>query len=450
MAKSEDSDNKKAMAIDHWRERSRSRDMGNRSGMGIGTGLVGFASMFLSMFALFIYTKSQNAAVLWFTFVMILIVMGIPPLIDFLKSAALKGMDKESLESANWKKSIDRIENLEALMCRLDAEINTQFEQTLSAGRITTLDQLQKSQVPTVFLNISSALENRFQILRELGRGGMGIVYQAHDKQLKEQVAIKVLSPLLSNNSDALERLKREVSAARRITHPNVIKIYDISESEGLHFVSMEYFSGTTLKDLIKQNGACSLNQAAQIAYQICDGLESAHRQGVIHRDLKSQNIIVNDAGELKIIDFGLALCAHQEGMTATGLILGTPEYMAPEQIVGKKADERADLYSLGVILYEIFTGKTPFTGDSAIAIGFQQLREPPMPPTEVNSKISGAVEKIILKALQKDPADRYGSVAEMRSELQDTLGSVSSSPQSKMEQPQQPSMEAISTRTDN
>ena len=130
------------------------------------------------------------------------------------------------------------------------------------------------------FLNISSALENRFQILRELGRGGMGIVYQAYDKQLKEQVAIKVLSPLLSNNSDALERLKREVSAARRITHPNVIKIYDISESEGLHFVSMEYFSGTTLKDLIKQNGACSFNQGGQIAFQICDGLESAIARG--------------------------------------------------------------------------------------------------------------------------------------------------------------------------
>jgi serine/threonine protein kinase len=308
-------------------------------------------------------------------------------------------------------------------MCRLDAEINSQLEQAVSFGKITTQGNIAQSQLPTIFLNISSALEKRFQILKELGRGGMGIVFQAYDKELKEQVAIKILSPLLSSNTEALERLKREVSAARRITHPNVIRIHDLSESEGLHFVSMEYFSGTTLKELLKRQGAMSFVRGSQLAFQICDGLEGAHRQGVIHRDLKSQNMIVNDAGDLKIIDFGLASCAHQEGMTATGLILGTPEYMAPEQVEGKRADERADIYSFGIILYEIFTGRVPFSGDSAIAVGFQQMREEPVRPSAINSKISEKLERVILKALQKDPEDRYASVSELRLELQQAFG---------------------------
>jgi serine/threonine protein kinase len=373
-----------------------------------------------------LYSKSQNLLILLFGFLITVLCLGLPQLIDFLKAAALKGMDQEKIESANWKKSMDRIENLEALMCRLDAELNSQMEQALSSGKITTSESIGHSQMPTVFLNISTALEKRFQILKELGRGGMGIVFQAYDKQLKEQVAIKVLSPLMGTNTDALERLKREVSAARRITHPNVIRIHDISDSEGLHFVSMEFFSGSTLKELLKRNGAYSISQGAQIALQICDGLESAHRQGVIHRDLKSQNIIVNDAGELKIIDFGLASCAHQEGMTATGLILGTPEYMAPEQVSGKKVDERADIYSFGIILYEIFTGRVPFTGDTAIAIGFQQLREEPLRPSDINPKISADLERVILKALEKNLEERYGSVTEMRLELQEAFGPVS------------------------
>ncbi len=408
------------------KDRDRQTGKGKASQGQIGSGWIGFTAVFMSIFALVLYSKNQNEAILFFAFFVILISIGLPPLIDFLKSAAVKGIDEQKLEPANWKKSMERIENLEALMCRLDAELNSQMEQALSAGKIRTLENYGHSQMPTIFLNISSALEKRFQVLRELGRGGMGIVFQAYDKQLKEQVAIKVLSPLLSNNVEGLERLKREVSAARRITHANVIRIHDISDSEGLYFVSMEYFSGATLKEMIKNHGACSLAQGAQIVFQICDGLESAHRQGVIHRDLKSQNVIVNDAGELKIIDFGLASCAHQEGMTATGLILGTPEYMAPEQVAGKKVDERADIYSFGIILYEIFTGKVPFSGDSAIAVGFQQLREEPLRPSEINPRISARLENVILKALRKSPDERYNSISEIREELEQVFGQAS------------------------
>ena len=323
-------------------------------------------------------------------------------------------------EQARVKKLEERLQNLETLICRLDSEMNYQLERSLSLGRIvTTPDQAGVSQMPTTFLNVASALEGRFQILKEIGRGGMGIVFHAYDKELKEQVAIKILSPLLSNDPDALERLKREVSAARRITHPNVIRIHDISEVNKLHFISMEYFHGTSVKDHIKKNGPLSQMQAFNIASQICDGLEAAHREGVIHRDLKSQNIIMDSINRIKIIDFGLARTAHMEGMTATGLIMGTPEYMAPEQVSGKKIDERADIYSLGIILYELFTGRVPFTGDSAIAVGFMQLKEDPVRPTEVNPGISPAVEKIICKALAKDPIHRYRTITELKKELE-------------------------------
>jgi eukaryotic-like serine/threonine-protein kinase len=323
-------------------------------------------------------------------------------------------------EETRVKKLEERLQNLEALICRLDTEMNYQLERSVSSGRIITGNDIAGiSQMPTTFMNVATALEGRYQILKELGRGGMGIVFHAYDKDLKEQVAIKILSPLLSNDPDALERLKREVSSARRITHSNVIRIHDISEVNGLHFISMEYFHGTNLKDHIKRNGPLSPMQAYNIASQVADGLEAAHREGVIHRDLKSQNIILDNTNRIKIIDFGLARTAHMEGMTATGLIMGTPEYMAPEQVSGQKIDERADIYSLGIILYEIFTGRVPFTGDSAIAVGFMQLKEEPVSPSHLNPGLPPEIEKVICKALQKDPIHRYRTMTELKRELE-------------------------------
>ena len=162
--------------------------------------------------------------------------------------------------------------------------------------------------------------------------------------------------------------------------------------------------------------------QAFQIASQICEGLDAAHRQSVVHRDLKSQNVIINSNNQIKIIDFGLARTAQREGMTATGLIMGTPEYMAPEQVSGKKVDERADVYSLGIILYELFTGRVPFVADSAIAVGFKQIKEEPAAPSSINPQVSPEVEKIILRALQKEPLQRFRSVGELRIELENAV----------------------------
>lgn len=314
----------------------------------------------------------------------------------------------------------ERLENLETLMCRLDSEMNSRLERSFSMLKMTaTSGAPGVSLMPTTFMNVTSALEGRYQVLKELGRGGMGIVFQAYDKELKEQVAIKVLSPLVSSDPDALERLKREVSSARRVTHPNVIRIHDISEFNGLHFISMEFFEGVSLKDYIKKTGALSLMQALNIASQICDGLEAAHRQGVIHRDLKSQNVIIGPTNQVKIIDFGLARAGNLGGLTATGLIMGTPEYMAPEQVAGKSVDERADIYSLGIILYEMFTGRVPFTGDSAIAVGFKQIKEDPPKPRDFNPQLPPEIESVILQALQKNPLSRFLSVGELKSNLE-------------------------------
>lgn len=326
---------------------------------------------------------------------------------------------KDQQEGPDVRVLKDRLENLEALVCRLDSERSIQMERSIRLLSGSGLNKPGVSQMPTTFMNVATALEGRYQILRELGRGGMGIVFQAHDKDLNEQVAIKVLSPLLGSDPDALERLKREVSSARRITHPNVIRIHDISERNGLHFVSMEFFQGMNLKDYIRKSGNLSQMQALSIALQVCDGLEAAHRQGVIHRDLKSQNILINTSNQVKIIDFGLARAGNLEGMTATGLIMGTPEYMAPEQVTGNRVDERADIYSLGIILYELFTGHVPFTGNSAIAVGFKQVKEDPQQPCDINPQLSSEVQRVILKALQKDPYARHASVTELKVDLE-------------------------------
>ena len=326
-------------------------------------------------------------------------------------------------ETAKSSRMEERLANLEALLCRLDTELNQQMERSvISARMFGTPATTGGSSMPTTLLSLATALEGRYQVLAELGRGGMGIVYQAYDKQLKEQVAIKLLSPLLSTDNEALERLTREVSLARRVTHPNVIRIHDIGEVNGLYYVSMEYFGGTNLKEHLKRSGPLSLLGAYQILSQMCSGLEAAHSQGVIHRDLKSQNVMVGPSGQIKIIDFGLARSIHLEGMTATGLIMGTPEYMSPEQVSGKHADERADIYALGVILFEMLTGRVPFTGESAIAVGFQQLKDPPPSPRSINPQIPEEVEKIILKALEKNPIHRYRNVDELRKDFEAAL----------------------------
>jgi len=265
--------------------------------------------------------------------------------------------------------------------------------------------------VPDVLPRLQAALSRRYTIERELGRGGMGAVYLARDSKLSERVALKTISSVLANDPDDLaERFRMEVQAARKVTHPNVIRIHDLGEDGPLLFLSMEYIDGETLFQRVKRLGPSPINEARRILGDVSAGVAAAHAAGVIHRDLKPHNVLVAGphARDVKVIDFGLAKTSFATGMTATGLIMGTPEYMSPEQIKGQRSDARADVYALGAVAYYALTGRPPFTGDTPIAVGFAQVHEPPRPPRELRPEIPVKLEEVILRALAKDPIARY------------------------------------------
>ncbi len=263
----------------------------------------------------------------------------------------------------------------------------------------------------------------RYQILETLGRGGMGVVYKAHDRQLDEIVALKTLRPdILLRDPGLLERFKQELKLARRITHKNVLRTYDFGEDRSTPYISMEYVAGVTLKELVADRGALPLSVGMRVAKEMCHGLEAAHEQGVIHRDIKSRNMMIIPAtGELKIMDFGIARhtdVGAEEGLTLAGTVLGTPDYMPPEQAEGRPADFRSDIYCLGVVLFEAFVGRLPFAGTNALATITQHIEEPPPRPRKFNPAIPASLERIILRCLAKEPGERYPSVGALLDDL--------------------------------
>ncbi|MFH2007535.1 MAG: serine/threonine-protein kinase [bacterium] len=273
-------------------------------------------------------------------------------------------------------------------------------------------------QAPRGELPSGSQLMDRFEVERPLGRGGMGAVYLANDKRIGERVALKVISRELAEDPAAVERFRREAGAARKITHPNVIRIHDLGEDGGMLFLSMEYFAGQSLSELLAQRHVLGLDEAREILRQVCDALTAAHAAGVVHRDLKPQNVLVNERGETRVIDFGLAKMAYLNTMTATGLMMGTPEYMSPEQVRGRAVDHRADIYSLGAMAYHMLCGRPPFTADTPIAVGFMHVSESPSSPRLLQPELPESVDGAILKALSKDPDDRFDAVADFKAAL--------------------------------
>ena len=221
-------------------------------------------------------------------------------------------------------------------------------------------------------------LGKRYEIRRVLGSGGMGMVFQAKDHDLDELVALKVLRPeIASMNPSILERFKTEIRVARRITHRNVVRTFDFGDANGIKFISMEFVQGMTLKQLIRSKGALPISVGLQIAKQACNGLVAAHEQGVVHRDVKPQNMMLTPQSEVKIMDFGIVRENGESSMTQTGLVIGTPDYMSPEQAEGKAdLDQRSDIYSFGVVLYEIFTGSTPFKGTTPMGVAMQHIQD--------------------------------------------------------------------------
>jgi eukaryotic-like serine/threonine-protein kinase len=258
-------------------------------------------------------------------------------------------------------------------------------------------------------LQIGQVLDNRYRIDRLIGRGGMGAVYLAHDEVLDELVALKVVSAAHSHDpAESADRFRREASAARRIMSPNVIRIHDLGQTRsGLLYISMEHFAGRTLADVMQTRGPLPLSELRDIIGQVCDGLAAAHEAGVIHRDLKPHNVLVGERRAVKIIDFGLAKSTFLRGMTATGLIMGTPHYMSPEQVKGTDVDAASDIYALGALTFHAATGQPPFDGPTPIAIGFAHLTEPPRDPRLLRPDLPDELGRAILSALAKSPRER-------------------------------------------
>ncbi len=262
-------------------------------------------------------------------------------------------------------------------------------------------------------------IAERYRIEGLLGEGGMGAVYSAQDLELEEEVAIKVLQVAPGANSEKmLSRFKQEIRLARRIVHPNVCRIYEFGSWGKLKFVTMELVRGETLGRLMKRPDEVDLDTKLALFQGMLEGLEAAHQLGIIHRDIKPQNIMVTPEGRPVIMDFGIARDLSSDGVTATGEVIGTPVYMAPERLLGKEIDHRCDLYSFGVILFEMAAGSKPFTGNTIFEIAKMQLSKPPPRPTEVKADVPPWLERVILKMLAKQPEDRFQSVAEVVAEL--------------------------------
>jgi serine/threonine protein kinase len=266
---------------------------------------------------------------------------------------------------------------------------------------------------------IGKTLGNRYTILEEINGGGMAFVYKAKCTLLNRIVAVKILKPEFSKDEDFIRRFRREAQAAASLSHPNIVGIYDVGDEDGFYYIVMEYVEGKTLKELIKEQSPMPPSQVIDIGIQICDALECAHRNRIVHRDIKSQNIMITPDGRVKVTDFGIARAASSSTITNTGNVFGSVHYFSPEQASGDEADERSDIYSVGVVLYEAFSGKLPFEGQTPVAVALKQIQQQPDPILKAVPGFPEALELIVKKCLDKSPDARYQSSSELRKELE-------------------------------
>jgi tetratricopeptide (TPR) repeat protein/tRNA A-37 threonylcarbamoyl transferase component Bud32 len=273
-------------------------------------------------------------------------------------------------------------------------------------------------QTPIKELTTGSTFAGRYQIVEELGHGGMGTVYKVFDIEIKEKIALKLLRPEVAADEDTIERFRNEMKLARKIGHKYVCRMYDLGRAEETYFITMEYVPGEDLKSFIRRSGQLTIGKAVYVARQVCEGLAEAHRLGVVHRDLKPQNIMIDREGNARIMDFGIARSLKAKGITGAGVMIGTPEYMSPEQAEVKDVDQRSDIYSFGVILYEMLVGRVPFEGETLLGIAMKHKSQPPQNPKELNPQIPDDLNRMVLKCLEKNKEKRYQSAGEMLTEI--------------------------------
>jgi eukaryotic-like serine/threonine-protein kinase len=264
---------------------------------------------------------------------------------------------------------------------------------------------------------INTLFDGRYRIMRKLGAGGMANVYLAEDQELGRRVAIKILNDRHANDDQFVERFRREAKNAAGLSHPNIVSIYDRGEAEGTYYIAMEYLDGRSLKELILSRGPAPIPIAIDYARQILGALRFAHRNGIVHRDIKPHNVLVDAEGRLKVTDFGIARAGASQ-MTEAGSIIGTAQYLSPEQAKGAPVDQTSDLYSVGVVLYELLTGAVPFSGDTPVEIAMKHLSAVPDPPSALRAEIPRDLDMVVLRALGKEPAERYQSAEEMDADL--------------------------------
>lgn len=273
-------------------------------------------------------------------------------------------------------------------------------------------------QTPTRGLTRGTVLAKRFEVIEEIGHGGMGTVYKVYDPRIDEVLAVKILKPEIASDAETIERFRNEIRLARKVAHRHVCRMYDLGEDGLTVYITMEFVPGEDLKSFIRRSKVINEAKVLDLSFQIAEGLQEAHRQGIVHRDLKPQNIMIDHEGNAKIMDFGIARSLSSRGQTGTGVIIGTPEYMAPEQADGRGADQRTDIYALGAIMFEMATGRLPFEGETPLSIVLKHKSERPAVPSELNDQLSTGLCRVIMKCLEKDPGKRYQNATALLEDL--------------------------------